>query len=357
MDKYLIDGHKLYWHLDRVKQWQEKRVIPAIYIEVSPVAFCNHKCIFCGIDFAMQKKVQLGTEIFCKRLEEMGKLGVRSVMFAGEGEPLLHKELAKLVRTAKNAGIDVSITTNGTMENHDVWKEILPHLSWIRFSVDAGTALIYAKVHNVPVSWFDKTIGSIKETVRIKKDYNLDVTIGIQFLIIEENLNDIENALRLFSGLEVDYVSLKPYSLHPQMVNKKDVIYTQETMEYVQNIVNKYRGRTKTEINFRKDTLEKYMKKKKNFRHCRALPFWGYISSKGDFYTCSVFIGDERFKVGNIYAEDMQSIMNGKLRRNSILHGEKKLNIEQECRLNCRMAKVNEFLELLEAKPKHINFI
>lgn len=356
MDKFLIDSHKLFWHLDRVKEWQERRLIPPIYIEISPVAFCNHKCLFCGIDFAMQNKIQLETETFCKRLQEMGESGVRSIMFAGEGEPLLHKDIAKLVKTAHNSGIDISVTTNGSIENYELWKEILPHLTWIRFSVDAGTSKIYAKVHNVPKAFFDRTINNIKESIKIKKNHNLDVTIGVQFLIIEENLDDIKNAIMLFSGLGVDYISLKPYSLHPQMINKKDVVYSEETIEYIQDLVNKYKEKAKMQIIFRKDAMVKYMNKDKKFIHCRALPFWGYISSKGDFYACSVFINDEKFKVGNIYNEDMQSIMFGNLRKNSILYGERKLNID-ECRLNCRMARVNEFLEFLENKPSHINFI
>lgn len=357
MDSYLIDKHKLYWHLDRVKQWQEERAITAIYIEVSPVAFCNHKCIFCGLDFAMQEKIQLETEIICKRLKEMGPLGIRSMMFAGEGEPLLHKDLPKLVRTAKDAGIDVSITTNGSIGNYELWKEILPYLTWIRFSIDAGTSKIYAQVHNVPESYFDKTINNLKESIKIKKDYHLDVTIGVQFLMVKKNLHDIEDAIKLFSRLGPDYLSLKPYSLHPQMIDKKDIIYTKETEQYVENTINKYKEKNKMDIIFRKDAMEKYMNREKKFNHCWALPFWGYISSKGDFYTCSVFLGNERFEIGNIYNEDMQSIMSGKRRRNSIIYGEKELDIEGECRLNCRMARINEFLEFLETKPKHINFI
>lgn len=357
MDKYSIDGHKLCWHLDRVKEWQEERIIPPIYIEVSPVSFCNHKCIFCGLDFAMKEKHRLETEVFCKRLKELGKLGTRSIMFAGEGEPLLHKDLPKFVSVAKDAGIDVSITTNGSLDNYSLWADILSQLTWIRFSVDAGTAKTHALVHRVPEICFDKTINSIESSVKIKNDYNLDVTIGIQFLIIEENLSDLENALNLFTKIKVDYISLKPYSLHPQMAKKKSIIYTRETISYIENVLHKYKNKAGTDIIFRKDAMEKYMLRKKRFNHCRALPFWGYISSRGDFYTCSVFLGDERFKAGNIYREDMQSIMFSDKRRNSIHLGEKDLDIENKCRLNCRMARINEFLELLGDKPEHINFV
>lgn len=218
MDKYLIDGHKLFWHLDRVVEWQDNRVIPPVYIEISPVSFCNHRCIFCGIDFARDKGFQLDTGLLCKRLEEMGRLGVRSIMFAGEGEPLLHKDLPKLIKVAKDSGMDVSLTTNGTIGNYEIWTEVLPYLTWIRFSVDAGSPEVHSKVHNVPADFFNRTIGSIKEALRVKRDLGLAVTIGVQFLIIEENIKDIENALRLFDEIGVDYLSLKPYSLHPQMI-------------------------------------------------------------------------------------------------------------------------------------------
>jgi len=58
--------------------------------------------------------MRLDTKVFCEKLKQMGLLGVRSIMYAGEGEPLLHKDLPKFVKTTKESGIDVSITTNGT---------------------------------------------------------------------------------------------------------------------------------------------------------------------------------------------------------------------------------------------------
>lgn len=356
MDKYLIDNHKLYWHLDRVVEWQKSRIVTPIYVEVSPVGFCNNRCIFCGIDFAMDHKSQLDSTILCKRFREMGSLGVRSIMFAGEGEPLLHKDLKLLIKTAKEAGIDVSLTTNGNIGDYSLWKDILPYITWIRFSVDAGTPEVYSKIHCVHESWFEKTTNSIKDAVKVKKDLNLKTTIGVQFLIIDENLNDIDSAIRLFSGIGIDYLSLKPYSMHPKMTKKKNVIYTRKVLERVQKIIDKY-NKIEMNIIFRKSAMDKYMNGEKLFNHCKALPFWGYITSQGDFYTCSVFINDKRFNSGNIYEQDMQNILFGDMRKNSIAYGEKDLNIKDECRVNCRMARINEFLEFIDSKTEHVNFI
>ncbi len=355
MDKFQIDGHKLYWHLDRVQEWQEKKYISPIYIEVSPVSYCNQRCIFCGVDFAMKDKHMLNTDIFIEKIKELGEAGLKSIMFAGEGEPFLHKELDKFIETAKNSGIDTSITTNGSVGDEEVFNKIIPDLSWIKFSVDAGTKDIYEIIHQSPKHVFDKVTENIKTIVDIRNKNKLKTAIGVQFLIIEENLKDIENAVNLFSDIGVDYIVFKPFSKHPQMEKIKDINYTKDTLDYIENIC----GKNKERINiiFRRNSFEKYIEKSKKFERCYALPFWGYIDSKGDFYTCSIFLGDDRFKSGNIYDYNIKDILFSDKRKSSIDYGLNGLEIAKECRVNCRMARVNEFLEMLSHKPEHINFI
>ena len=357
MDKYRLDGHKLYWHLDRLQAWQSGQLMAPIYVEISPVSYCNHKCIFCGLDFAQRTPKSLDTEIINERIEEMGRLGVKSIMFAGEGEPLLHKGLSKWAETAKQNGIDVSITTNGGPGTKELWGRLIPHLSWLRFSVDAGSSSVYSKVHSVKDSDFEKTLQSIRDSITIRDKVG-NCTIGVQYLMIRDNLADIENAIRLCSEIGVDYISLKPYSEHPQMLNKSGFNYAEEDILHVQEIVSSYQARGgKTRIIFRKAATANYTESGKKFSHCQALPFWGYISSSGDFHTCSVFLNDERFKGGNIYTDSMKDIFFGEKRHSSIAYGACDLEVGYECRVNCRMARINEFLEFLSDKPEHINFI
>jgi len=67
----------------------------------------------------------------------MAKVGVKAIMFGGEGEPLLHKDFVSIVEYTKKCGIDIALTTNGTLLDTTTAKRILPHLSWIKFSIDA----------------------------------------------------------------------------------------------------------------------------------------------------------------------------------------------------------------------------
>ncbi len=357
MDTYRIDGHKLYWHLDRISEWQNNNTISPVYIEISPVSYCNHKCLFCGIDFAMERSLHLDTGLLSKRLREMGKLGVKSIMFAGEGEPMLHRDIAVMVREAKENGIDVGITTNGTAGSPETWREILPHLTWIKISADAGSPEVYSVVHNVQPEMFRVLMRNLEYAVSIKKEHNLDVTLGVQYLVTEENINDIRNAIALFGNMNLSYIVIKPYSMHPKMIRKRDIIYSETTMNMIQDIADEFRDNMSTEIIFRRDAMSVYQQKTRAFSHCHALPFWGYINSKGDFYTCSVFLGDDRFNAGNIYKDDMSGIFYGEKRKESIDMGKNRLPIEEECRVNCRMARINEFLEFLDNRPAHINFI
>jgi cyclic pyranopterin phosphate synthase len=358
MKSYNFDGHKLYWHLDRLSAWQAGDLIAPIYVEVSPVSFCNHRCLFCGLDFAQVEKLRLDTAATCNALADMARLGVKSVMFAGEGEPLLHTGLADMVRSARMNGLDVSITTNGSMGNRDLWQRLVPHLSWVRFSVDAGNPETYAAVHGVKTSAFDATLESIRQALAVRNIEAGNCTIGVQFLLIDENLPDLEQAIQTFGSLGVDYLSFKPYSEHPQMLKKKGFKYSAQLIATIEALVERYRqSYGNTNIIFRKTATEAYATGSKAFDHCRALPFWGYISSNGDIYTCSVFINDRRFKIGNIRQDRMDDILFGEQRRISVTHGSKDLEISHECRVNCRMARINEFLDMLSKRPEHLNFI
>lgn len=356
-DTYGIDGHKLYWHLDRVACWQKNRLVAPIYVEISPVSYCNHKCLFCGLDFAHIERILLNADILMPRIEEMGHLGVKSIMFAGEGEPLLHPRIADIAAYTKSCGIDVAITTNGMSGNTSLWEKILPSTTWIRFSIDAATPKTYSAVHGISPGSFERTIASLNDAIRVKREQNLTVTIGVQFLMIQQNLADVEAALSLYSDIGIDYLSFKPYSEHPQMFNKTGFTYSKEMVDTIAAKVDSFSSSSPTKIIFRKVATSVYSEGTKNFNHCRALPFWGYISTKGDFYTCSVYLNDDRFRVGNICCDSMAAIFFGDKRSKSINFAEHYLQIEHECRLNCRMARINEFLELLNIEPNHINFI
>ena len=363
MDKYGIDSHKLVYHPQRVAQfldagesWEKAKSVYPIYIEVSPVGACNHRCTFCAVDYIGYKANMLDAESFSERLKEMGRLGIKSIMYAGEGEPLLHKKINEIVEATKVVGIDVSFTTNATVLNDEFIKRSLPLTSWIKVSMNAGTAETYAKVHQTKEKDFPRVINNLKKAVAEKKAKNLKCVIGAQSLLLPENAHEMEQLARICRDeIGLDYLVIKPYSQHMFSDTK---VY--ENIDYTSSIGFGEQLRAlstdKFQVVFRENTMKKYIQTEARYSKCNATPFfWAYIMATGDVYSCSAYLLNDSFNLGNINTSSFQSIWTGEKRSNHIINM-RNLDISG-CRLNCRMNKVNKYLDQVINKPEHGSFI
>ena len=92
------------------------------------------------------------------------------------------------------------------------------------------------------------------------------------------------------------------------------------------------------------------------YEKCLGLPFWAYLTSKGDLYACSAFLGDQRFCYGNVYESSFESIWKGEKRREIMRMMENEWKIE-DCRELCRLDEMNRHLWKLKNAPPHVDFI
>lgn len=365
MDKYAIDSHKLVYHPHRVAQfldagdiWEKAKLVYPIYVEVSPVGACNHRCTFCAVDYIGYKSNMLNVDLFSQRLAEMGRLGVKSIMYAGEGEPLLHKKINEMVKATKDAGIDVSFTTNATVLNDDFIERSLPLTSWIKTSLNAGTAETYAQVHRTKEKDFARVIGNLQRAVAHKKANRLKCVIGAQSLLLPENAHEMEKlALICRDEIGLDYLVVKPYSQHMFSETRvyQDINYNQSLKQ-----AEKLRALSndKFQVVFRANTMIKSAQVESRYTKCNATPFfWAYVMADGEVYGCSAYLLDKKFMYGNINEASFQTIWEGKKREENFRYIRSELDIKQ-CRVNCRMDEVNRFLfNLKEGLVEHVNFI
>jgi len=355
MDKYNIGSHKLFYHVGRVKDWLEGKAIYPIYMEVSPAGACNHRCTYCGLDFMEYQPRYLDTAIFKERLSEMGRLGLKSIMYAGEGEPFLHRNIVELINHTKKSGIDVALTTNGVLFKKEHADSVLANTEWIKVSINGATKGTYAEIHQCKPGDFDRVIENMSYAAKVRKDNGYTCTLGMQLLLLPENHQEAVPLAKLARDIGMDYLVIKPYSQHPQSKTTKYSSIKYSDYEYL--------GEELSELNtadfnviFRLRTMKKWDDGDKNYGRCQAMPFWSYIDSGGNVWGCSMYLGDERFLYGNIHENTFEQIWQGQKRLDSIRWAEDKLDTSQ-CRVNCRMDEVNRYLWELKHPPAHINSI
>lgn len=113
--KLNLDTHKLHYHPSRIGEFLDKDDCYPLYMEVSPVGSCNHRCTFYAYDYIGYPNRKLQTKNFLQFIDEISVSGLKSMLYAGEGEPLMHPEIGKLITYTKQKGIDVGLFTNGEL--------------------------------------------------------------------------------------------------------------------------------------------------------------------------------------------------------------------------------------------------
>lgn len=354
MDKFGIDSHKLVYHVDRVSQWLRDGDVYPIYAEVGLAGRCNHRCIFCAFDFMQYNSDPLPVDCAVRFMEQAGAKGVRSVLFSGEGEPLLHPDFVTIVTAAKNAGIDAALATNGVLLVPELAEKILDKLTWIKVSMDAGCPETYAKIRRTDGNDFNKVIENLTRAVEIRERNNYSCTIGVQSLMLPDNIDDAQKLAGVLQKVGVDYLVIKPYSQHPSSINSIKTDFKEEDLNELERVLKSF-CTDKFNVIFRRNAMEN-INRQKEYTKCYGLPFAVHISNDGQVYPCNVFVGKEDFSFGNICQDGFISVWEGQQRKNVMEKIAKNWDLNL-CRNSCRLEQVNRYLWKLKNPPAHVNFI
>ncbi|MCG6552995.1 MAG: NAD-dependent epimerase/dehydratase family protein [Candidatus Magnetominusculus sp. LBB02] len=109
------------------KQWEENpKTLTVgnfpIHLDIETTSTCNLRCPFCKTTYSRSeiKNGFMAWDTLKKIMDEAGEYGLYACKFNFRGEPLLHKDLCRFIKYAKEKGlVDVFFNTNGTLLTPD----------------------------------------------------------------------------------------------------------------------------------------------------------------------------------------------------------------------------------------------
>lgn len=349
-----LDGNKLLLHLDYVEDWMEDQwKVSPMYIAFSPSSMCNHKCTFCVYHYKEFKPIYFPKERYISLVDEWTKMKVKSIFFAGDGDPLLNKDCVEMIEYTKTNGIDIALNTNGRLLNEKKINSLVQNLSWIRVSVNAGTKDNYGKIHGTSSKDFEIVMNNLKLLVKYKQKHKRDdFIIGVQCLLLEENQHEIRDLAKKLKDIGVDYLAIKPFLKHPLVKYSTEVKHKDEVLKELKKaeaLNDEKFTFVLRENNFKPAETRTYKK-------CLSGPLMLEVDANGDVYTCGPHIENPDHLYGNIFEQSFTDLWNSDKRKEVTLRIQNNLNVKT-CMPYCRPDSVNRVLSELRNPPMHINYI
>lgn len=359
-DKYIMDGHKLYWHLDRVNSWLNGKKIAPLHIDVGLSKGCNIKCEYCfgavqGNFYRKGSEIYFPREPLLRYVREAGEIGVRSMAFVGEAEPLMNPHVYEAIVEGKKAGVNIALGTNGILlDTGEFGERALESLSWIRFNISAASDEAYRRVHRSKE--FATAIAKIRFCVTKKKEKHLPVTIGLQMVLTPTNVDQVVALAKLGKELGVDYLVIKQCS----DTVENDIGVYKKLNEYDRfvDVLKEAEGISSGGYSVIAKWGKITNKGKRKYDQCLGVPFLLYSSGDGRLYPCGCFfdIKEEEYRMGNLVEQSFKEIFESD-RYWDVVERVKRIDVHKECYSNCRTHCINEFLWTLKHPPEHVNFV
>lgn len=367
MQDIILDGHKLNWHGERVKKWLKGEKIAPITIDCALTRRCTYKCVYCYGQLQANDEKKMTKDVIFRFLDDAAEIGVKAISFVSDGESTCSPHLYDAISRGKSNGLDMALGTAGYLLKDERLEEILPALTYLRFNVSAAESKRYAQIHGCREKFFEKVVNTVKESVRIKRENSLDVTIGLQMVLLPSFADQIIPLSRLGRDLGVDYFVIKhcsddesgalgvDYSAYEKLT---DVLLEAESFSTDNYLV--------------KAKWSKIMSGgKRCYSQCYGPPFIMQFSGSGLVAPCGMLFNEKykKYHIGNIAEKPFKEIWESDRYWEVIdFIASDKFDAKTMCGSLCLQHKANEFLWNLKNndakleipcgnKPMHVNFI
>jgi len=367
MTKLILDGHKLAWHKERVDAWFKGERIAPITIDCALTRACTYHCVYCYGQLQANDVKRMTREVIFRFLDDAAEIGVKAISFVSDGESTCSPYLYEAILRGKANGLDIALGTNGYLLKDERLEEILPALTYLRFNISAAQPDRYTQIMGCKEKHYLKVLNTIRESVRIKKENHLDVTLGLQMVLLPDFADQIIPLANLGKELEVDYLVIKHCSDDEK--GSLGVDYS-KYLELV-DILKEAESYSSKEYLIKAKWSKILSGGKRNYRQCYGPPFIMQFSGSGLVAPCGMLFNRryKKYHIGNLVDTPFKELWQSERYWEVInLIASEKFDARTMCGSLCLQHKVNECLWSLkhenavldnvkEDMPMHVNFI
>jgi MoaA/NifB/PqqE/SkfB family radical SAM enzyme len=196
----------------------ESLLVYPLRVDIDVTQDCNAHCTFC-----FSRQYQKGTyRRSAARLSDVEQVianastnGARTIRYCGGGEPTVHPEIHRLLRLPRLYGLKCCIITNGDFFNQRLMDEIFESVDHLRWSVNAAKDETRIKIHRPmnganALSTSMNAIATMLTRRRCERGQCRKPMVWSTYLVIPENVSEIETAAATLKEIGVDSLSFRP---------------------------------------------------------------------------------------------------------------------------------------------------
>jgi MoaA/NifB/PqqE/SkfB family radical SAM enzyme len=363
----ILDGHKLNWHQARVQAWQQGEPIAPITIDCALTRRCNYRCAYCYGKLQANNEKIITRDVIYRFLDDAADIGVKAVSFVSDGESTCSPHLREAIVRGRDNGLDMALGTNGYLLSEEDLDVILPKLTYLRFNFSAGEPQRYAQIMGCSEKSFHVVKANIRKAVEIKKSRNLEVTIGLQMVLMPQFSDQILPLAKLGRELGVDYLVIKHCSDDEDGALGVDYQGYFELSDSLKRAESYSDGSYLVSVKWSKILSGG----QRSYQRCFGPQFILQLSGSGLVAPCGMLFNSKykRYHIGNIVETSFRRIWQGRRYRevmNTLCSDT--FDARTMCGTLCLQHKVNEYLNNLYNRqqkaipcdsplPQHVNFI
>jgi MoaA/NifB/PqqE/SkfB family radical SAM enzyme len=176
---------------------------------------CNQECPYCWGPQDIEDPVSTATS---KRIiQKIKDIGAKRIVFTG-GDPLKRKDIGKLIRYAKNTGLEVALSTTGDELTKTFLRWNAAYIDLISLPIDGSTEEISSKTKEAG------HLAAVLKALEMSKKYpSIDVKICTP--VTKHNIKDVSNILKLaedFNRKTKSRVFYNIFQTFPRSLGKVD---------------------------------------------------------------------------------------------------------------------------------------